>query len=88
VLFVVTRVDFDIPLGLVLHAICPTASVIEMLVPVIRARFSLPEPKPTSEQRVPGLPSAGHTDLAYNLPWGFAFLATQQKNTAKHSQRS
>lgn len=80
VFFDVTKVDFDISLGLVLHAeICPKASVIAVPVPVIRARFPLPDPKPMSEQRVPTLSSAGHTDLAYTLPWGLAFLATQEQ---------
>lgn len=78
--FVDTKVDFDISLGLVLHAeSCPKASVIKALVPVICARFSLPEPKPKSEQHVPTLSLAGHIDLAYTLPWGLAFLATQEK---------
>lgn len=78
--FVVTEVDLDIPLGLLLHVeSCPKASITEALVPVIRARFSVPKPKPTSEQQVPTLSSAGHTDAAYTLPWGLAFLATPEQ---------
>lgn len=90
VFFVVTKADFDISLDLVLHAeICPKTSVIEELVPVICARFSLPEPKSMSEglRLHPVLSRAYRPGL--HPPLGLGFLGkpgTIIKNTAKDSQ--
>lgn len=88
VFFVVTKAHFDISLDLVLHAeICPKASAIEVLVPVICARFFLPEPKSTSEGLglQPVLSRAYRPGLHPLL--GLGFLGNPGTNNKKYSQR-